>query len=359
MRIVIDLTSLSFHMTGIERYASCVTEEILKQDKINEYVLIFRNEVHQIFKKSEFDNVKKEVIFGDNKLFFYQFILKRKLNKIKADKYLFFSFPSPIFFRKKGIINTIHDATAWDCPKSMKFLQRLYWKINIKNAVRVSEHIITVSNFSKNRIITVLKYDENKIIVAYPGVYKKNFGEKIAANEFKTKFDFPEKYLLTLSTLEPRKNLEMLLKAFSEIQNIVDYSLVLVGRKGWKIDDLIKEYNVNEKVIITGFIEDKYLSSIYKNAFYFVFPSLYEGFGLPPIESISYGTPVISSNAASLPEVLMDNAIYFNPNDKDELKKILLKINTQKSKVECKLNDFQKNNFDFSASAKKVIKLLK
>lgn len=359
MKIVIDLTALSFHMTGIERYASCITEEILKQDKKNIYILIFRNEVHQIFNKPEFNDIKKEILFGDNKLFFYQFTLKRKLNKIKADKYIFFSFPSPIFFRKKGIINTIHDVTAWDCPKSMKFLQRLYWKKSIKHAVRVSENIITVSQFSKDRINKVLKYDRDKIIVAYPGVYKKNFGEQIDAKEFNKKFNLPQKYILTLSTLEPRKNLKMLLDAFSEIQDSVEYSLVLVGRKGWKIDDLLFENKLNNKVVITGFVEDKYLASIYKNACYFVFPSIYEGFGLPPLEALTFGTPVISSDAASLPEVLMENAIYFNPNSKEELKKILLNIDSNKKNNEAKLNDFQKSNFNFSISASKIISLLK
>ncbi len=111
------------------------------------------------------------------------------------------------------------------------------------------------------------------------------------------------------------------MEAYDQVKDSVDYDLVLVGRKGWKMDEVLEKYGAKSRIHITGFVDDEHLSSIYKNAVCFVFPSLYEGFGLPPVEALALGTPVISSDAASLPEVLMNQATYFHSNSKKELEK--------------------------------------
>ena len=116
----------------------------------------------------------------------------------------------------------------------------------------------------------------------------------------------------------------MLVNAYDELirENKIDLDLVLAGRKGWMMDnflDNIPSSTVN-RIYFTGFIDDKLLPYVYKNAMLFVFPSIYEGFGIPPIESLSMGVPVVSSDAASLPEVLKDSSIYFKSNDKEDLK---------------------------------------
>lgn len=360
MKIAIDLTSLSYHMTGIERYAACVSEKMLEQDRVNEYFLLFRNDVYPTFLKYiDGDRVKSVILTGDNKLLFCQMVLLRALNKIKADKYLFFAFTSPMLFRKKGIINTIHDMGAWDSSESMKPLQKLYWQTTMRWSATVSDRIITVSEFSRGRIAEILNYPEEKIEVIYSAVYEeviKDYGYSF--KEVQDKYSLSAKYIMTLSTLEPRKNMEILLKAFTEIQNQVDYDLVLVGRKGWKMDEIIDKYNGNGRIHITGFIEDEHLSTIYKNAMCFVFPSLYEGFGLPPVEALALGTPVISSDAASMPEVLRDQAVFFHNNDEEELVRLLLKLENRIGNMPHGLDDYQKENYRFETSAKKVLDLL-
>ena len=172
MKIAIDLTSLSYHMTGIERYAACVSEQMLAQDSANEYYLLFRNNVYPIFTKYiDGERVKSVILSGENKLLFFQIILPRALYRIDAEKYLFFAFTSPILFRKKGIINTIHDMGAWDFSESMKTLQKLYWQTTIKCSASVSEKIITVSNFSKGRISKILKFPNEKIHIVNSAIY--------------------------------------------------------------------------------------------------------------------------------------------------------------------------------------------
>lgn len=360
MIIVIDLTSLSYHMTGIERYAACVTEKMLEQDKTNKYILLFRNEIYPIFQRY-IDNsrIRASILHGNKKVVFFQLVLMRELYKIKADKYLFFAFTSPLLFKKKGIYNTIHDMGAWDASDAMKISQKIYWRTTMRRAAKVSQGIITVSDFSRGRIADILKYPKEKIRVVNSAVYEgviKDYGYSF--DEIKKIYDLPEKYIMTLSTLEPRKNMVMLLDAFSEVQQDVNYDLVLVGRKGWKMDEVIEKYDAKERIHITGFVKDEHVSVLYKNAMCFVFPSLYEGFGLPPVEALALGTPVIASDAASIPEVLMEQAAYFKNNSIDELKQILLSLENNLNSMPCGLNNYQKENYCFESSAKKVINFI-
>lgn len=361
MKIAIDLTSLSWHLTGIERYAMCITDKMIDTDKENTYYLIFRNEVFPLFKdRVDSKRIKAIVLKGDNKLLFLQIKLLRALRKTGADKYLFFAFPSPILFKNEGIINTIHDMGAWDSAEEMATLSKYYFRASYRNAAKVSKTIITVSEFSKRRIHEILGIREERIKVIYSAVYEDILqGEVAPFTEVKEEYNLPHKYIMTLSTLEPRKNMKILLEAFDQIADRVDYDLVLVGRKGWKMDDVLEQYRAKDRIHITGFVKDKYLSAIYKNAYCFVFPSLYEGFGLPPVEALALGTPVISSDAASLPEVLMNQAVYFHNNSIDELSSILLNLENNVASMPHVLNEEQIQNYSFNIAASKVLDLLK
>lgn len=360
MKIAIDLTSLSYHITGIERYALCVSEKMIMLDSENEYILIFRNEVYPVFKKLV-DNarVKAVILTGNNKLLFYQIVLPFNLYRIRADRYLFFAFTSPILFRRSGIINTIHDMGPWDASEALKFLQKVYLKTTCFFSAKASKKIITVSQFSKNRISEILNISSDLINVipsaVYEGVLKGHAG---SFNEVKGKYGIPDTYIMTLSTLEPRKNMEMLLRAFDEIQDRVGYDLVLVGRKGWKMDEVIEKYNKKNRIHITGFVSDEDVSLIYKNAMCFVFPSLYEGFGLPPVEALALGTPVLSSDAASLPEVLREQATYFINRDIDDLKRKLSQLEIDVKEMPRCLDEYQKQTYSFDTAAMKVLAIL-
>jgi glycosyltransferase involved in cell wall biosynthesis len=360
MVIAIDLTSLSYHMTGIERYAACVSERMIEQDTKNSYILIFRDAVYPTFKsKINGERVKAIILYGSNKLIFYQIILPFSLYHIKADRFLFFAFTSPILFRRKGIFNTIHDMGPWDAVDAMKKSQKLYWRLTMRFSTSISVGMITVSEFSKGRISEILKYPKNKIQVIPAAVYEgitKDYGIEYEA--VKEKYSLPDKYIMTLSTLEPRKNMKILLEAYSAICDKVDYELVLVGRKGWMMDEILEKYNTQNRIHITGFVEDDHVALIYKNAICFVFPSLYEGFGMPPVEALAVGTPVVASDAASIPEVLMGQAVYFKNNSKEELESILLTLNENVNDMPHELTDYQKQNYNFTASAERVIEFI-
>ncbi len=352
MRIAIDLTSLADNFSGIERYAMSIAEELIALDgeRKNTYILLFKRKVHKEFEKYK---GRKNVVFkvypGRNKLVFQQIILPFCLYGIKADVYLFLAFQSPVLFRRKGIYNTIHDLTSWDCPETMKKKMELYFKLTIRNALWASKGIIVNSRFTRDRIVDKFHYDKKRITIAYCGI-SDVFMNYIAAQptespnseankkeieahleeirnkslDIRHKYHLPEQYLLCLATLEPRKNLPFLVEAYVELleEGMTDMPLVLAGRKGWKMDEFLNrlEEDYRRSIVVTGFIEDEDLPYVYHMADCFIFPSIYEGFGMPPLEAMAVGTMVISSDAASLPEVLGKAASYFQSGNKEELK---------------------------------------
>ncbi|NMF04830.1 glycosyltransferase family 4 protein [Clostridium beijerinckii] len=369
MKILIDLTSLADNFSGIERYALNISKQIIFNDKNNEYILIFKNSIHEKFKIFEkYNNIEIRIINGKNKLIFNQVILPYHLYSMKADRYLFLAFPSPILFRKKGIINTVHDLTCYDYPETMKVFPRLYFKFGIRNAVKVSSEILTVSKFSKKRIEDT--FGINNVNIIYNGVSEVFLASDSKNTDENTlwarnKYGLPHKYLMCLCTLEPRKNIELLINAYVELrnENKLTLKLVLVGRKGWKIEKLLDDINtkyVND-IIVTGFVDDEDLPLIYKAASCFIFPSLYEGFGIPVIEAMYMNVPVICSNTSSLPEVVNDCGILFENNNKEDLKyKILEFLNKTENEISniTKLAKKRSKEFSWCNEAVKLIKLL-
>lgn len=358
MRNLIDLTSLSYHITGIERFAMCITEEILKLDTVNEYVLLFRNEIYPVF-SSYIDGkrVMAKVIHGNQKLLFFQVIIPFELYRIKADNYLFFAFPSPILFFNKNIYNTIHDMGRWDCPET-KGLHLFYFKTTEALSLKKAKHVFTVSYFSKERINKIMNIPLDKITVTYNGIANSLVNSDSNIGIVRSKYKLPEKYIMFLSTLQPRKNLRLLLEAYSEIMDKIDYDLVLIGRVGWNVDDLINQYNLNGRITFTGFVDDEDVAVIYKNAMCFIFPTLYEGFGIPPVEALSMGCPVISSDSSCMKEVLRKQAIYFENNNKEALKKLLIGLSNDAENMPRQLDDYQRTNYSYKVSAEKIISTL-
>ena len=235
-------------------------------------------------------------------------------------------------------------------------MQRLYSRIANRNAARVSEKIFTVSDFSKSRIHELLRVQKDRIVVTYNGISESfNTDHLKTFAEIKKKYNLPDRYIMNLSTIEPRKNLPFLLECFDSISEEVDYDIVLVGRKGWKMDELLNSISSNERVHLTGFVEDDEVVEIYKHAMCFVFPSVYEGFGIPPIEALAMGTPVISSDSSCLKEVLRDQAVFFKNNDTEELKKLLLKLPEMSRSMPRQLDSYQKEHFSFQHSAQIIL----
>lgn len=371
MRVLIDLTSLADNLSGIERYAACLTLELIKNRDID-FILIFKEGIPKLFQKFIYgENITHEIVPRYKKLYFSQWILPKVINKYKADWYLFLAFPVPLLLYKKNMISTIHDICCWDCPETMKSISKWYFRISHKIAIRKCSNIITISDFSKKQILDYLHYNENKLWVLYCGVDKKFLNNSIENNHINekmiySKYNLPTKYILSLSTLEPRKNLVLLVQAYQKLvlQNSISIPLVLAGRKGWKMDALLTDIDdrVIPKIIFTNFVEDKDLPKVYNGAELFVFPSKYEGFGMPPLEAMACSTLVLSSDATSLPEVLGKAALYFKSEDVISLaNKLYQALNLElKDKEEyIKLGKERVMEFNWEKEGQKLYALLK
>ncbi len=191
--------------------------------------------------------------------------------------------------------------------------------------------IITISQSTKNDYVKLYSFSESKIFPILLG-FNKNVFYPVKDPELiestKNTFNIQEKYILSLGTLEPRKNLSSVVKAFNQWCSSFPnekLSLVLIGRKGWKSGEIFDEINKNKKnIITTGFIEDQYLASLYSGALFFCYPSHYEGFGLPLLESMACGTPVIYGNNSSMPEIAEGSGL---PVDSNNVQDIYEKMN--------------------------------
>ena len=368
MNICIDLTSLYDKLSGIEKFTMMISKNMIQNDNKNRYILIFWNEIHEEFNNIvNKENVEYKIIKSKNKLVMSQIILPLQLYKIKADKYLFMAFPSPIFFRNKNIINTIHDMTPWLYPETMSIKGLILFKTLIFNAIKISKSIITVSNSSKNDILKIFK-SNIQIDVIYNGVdevfTKFEYNENVSI-DVKRKYSLPEDYILALGTLEPRKNFKLLLKAFVELkrENLIKDKLVIVGRKGWKYDGILNgiEKDILEDIFFTGFVETNELPYIYRGASLFVLPSIYEGFGIPAIEASSMECIVLTSDIEVFKEILQDKAVYFKSNNVLDLKQKILQIKEfderDKMKVKMELVENSKK-YNWTNEALKLLNVI-
>lgn len=214
---------------------------------------------------------------------------------------------------------TVHDLSYFYYPE--EFLKKDLYKLEnwTKYSVRKAEKVIAVSKSTKKDLMTYYEVPEKKIEVVYNG-FEKLVPKKLQPTHYKLQ---PQKYILFVGTLQPRKNLLTLIKAYALFhRKHKDMKLVIVGKRGWmyhEIYKIVEKLHLTKDVVFTGYAPDETVVDLYKNAFCFVAPSYYEGFGIPTLEAMSFGTPVISSNTASLPEVGGPAALYFNPFEEKEL----------------------------------------
>lgn len=332
MRIAIDLTSLADNFSGIERYAANMAMSIVEQDDVDKFVLLFKESVFPWFETfGDRANVDLCIVpRGEGgKVVFSQFTLPQELKRLKPDIALFMAFPCPLLYCGKSI-SAVHDLTCFDCPDTMTRKSRLYWVVETNSVARGRRKVLTVSQFSKGRIIERYGKDPDDVIVAYDGVdrsvFNTEFGEG-TEHDVCLRYGLPKRFLLSLSTIEPRKRLDLLVAAWSELwdEGAIDRDLVLAGRKGWKVDELLAGVSEDARahVHFTGFVKEEDLPVLYRMSDLFVFPSRYEGFGLPPVEAHDSGGRSLCSDIPCLKEICGDKAAYFRSGDKDDLKRAL------------------------------------
>lgn len=247
----------------------------------------------------------------------------------KADITQFFNFAVPPGVKGKRIA-MIHDMAYKSYPHTVNKKTRVWLELCMKKSCRHADHIVTVSDFSKREIIRYLHVSQEKITVVPNAVdhtvYHANYTEK-QIQKVLDKYQVEREYFLYLGTIEPRKNLERLLGAYEKLYQTKKKAMhipqmVLAGKKGWLYEGIYEKarrLNMGNKILFLGYVAPQDSPLLMCGAKAFVFPSLYEGFGMPPLEAMACGTPVITSNTAALPEVAGGAGILVNPESEEEI----------------------------------------
>ena len=335
-------------------------------DKKNEYVVYLPQEPTADMPK-ESSNWKYKVI--PNKKLWTIFGLSKNLIKEK-NLDLFFSptHYSPLFSSCPQIISILdvsYKRFPEMFPKKDLLKLALWGKLSIESAKK----IITISNSSKNDIINAYKVSAGKVEVIPLGIKDVNASD-MNKSEFIEKYNLKNPYVLFVGTLQPRKNIAKLVEAFAKLESRIKnqesrtkgLDLVIVGRKGWDYEKILSapdKFGISERVKFLENVTNEDLPLFYKNAEVFVLPSLYEGFGLPILEAMQNECPVVTSNVSSLPEAGGDAALYFDPNDTDDIaEKIEKVISDPKLREEMvRKGKEQIKKFSWEKSAKEVIRV--
>ncbi len=343
IRIAIDIRILGKKRTGDETVFFELTREVIRQDSQNEYFLL-TNESDQgaleILRKRlglEGENAKGHLVVlpATNRFLWNGVTLPRYLKEAAID--VFHTQYILPFWLPKGlkVVNHIHDVSFCAYPELIGRKDRFFLNLLIPRSLRRSDAIVTPSAFTKAEVIKYYGTDETKIHVIYNALgsdFKKEAISTLTDQELQQKYHLPEKYILYVGTLQPRKNIPFLLQAFAKLRER-DSSLriVLVGSRtghhfDHRIDETISKLQIKDDVVFPGYVATEDLPRIYQMADVFVFPSLYEGFGIPLLEAMSMEVPVIASNQPCLREIGGDAALYFDLTKIDSLTELLYSL---------------------------------
>lgn len=318
MRIVIDGRMLGW--TGIGRYTKNLLTELEKLDRRNEYLVLVQSKDWQGYRPKA-KNFQKHRADIEPYGVANQTRLPALIKKLKPDLVHFTHFTVPLTYKDPFVV-TVHDLTLVDYRnvrggtlKSLAYSgKQVAMKKVLTHALKQARAVITPSQFVAGELRRRFRVDSSRLAITYEAA------EKLAgrpAKALKTPFIF------YLGNYYPHKNISLLLEAFKEVLiNHPDLQLVLAGQADYfqeQIKKLARRLKVERSVLFPGPVSDSQLLALYKNAELFVFPSLSEGFGLPPLEAMAQGTPVLSSDATSLPEILGDAALYFDPQNAEDL----------------------------------------
>lgn len=357
---------MSDNYSGIAWYTFNLLQAIFELDKNNEYILFYNNS--KPFKLPKFSS--KNVTFSgfkySNKILNLSFLLfnKPSIDKLIGEVDIFFmpniNFSALSNNCKKVI--TVHDLSYLRYPQFLTLKSRFWHKIlMVKRIIEKSEVVIAVSESTKNDLIDLLKVDPYGVRVVYEGVDSKFrvVTNQIELNRVVKKYKLPAKFILYLGTLEPRKNIESIVEAYSKLNT--DYYLVISGGGGWKSKKIMQLAKKNDKIKIIGYINESDKRGLYNLAGLFVYPSYYEGFGLPPIEAMACGTPVISGSNSSQVEIVKNGAILVDPYNVNELHESMTAIlNNDELKKDLISNGFSvANEYSWDKTAYEVVNVFK
>lgn len=353
--------------TGIGLCVEELIHHLVQVDQDNHYTVMLPPEVAEVFPFYA-DNLKKLAVRFPHYTYSEQLFMPKFLQRQNFDLIHYTNFNSPILFRATKSVVSVYDLTLWYFPgrRQRSWFRHMVYRYVIRKSCENAERIIAISEGTKADIVKHLGISPDKIDVIYaaPAKRYRPIEDAKFVEMIRSKHNISRPFFLYVGQWRAHKNVVRMIRAFALVRRRynLDYQLVLVG----KVDELapevldtIRKLNLQSDVVTTGYVADDELPYFYTAAEAFVFPSLYEGFGIPPLEAMAAGTPVVSSNVSVMPEVLGDAAHYFDPTNVEEMAAAMHKVATnftlKKQLVE--RGFAQARKYSFTKMAKEVLKV--
>ncbi|MFN2188794.1 MAG: glycosyltransferase family 4 protein [Candidatus Promineifilaceae bacterium] len=326
-KIGIDVTSALSQRAGIGRYTRELVSALVNSVQTFEYLLFSAKQpswdrLSSRIKESAQVSYRQAPL-SEQWLYriWHRFRIPVPVQRFTGEFDLFYSpdFVLPPVARGNPTVLTVHDLSFIHYPETFTPALRRYLNNAVPRSIHAAAHVLADSEATKNDLREIWGIPEEKISIIYSGVdpaFKPPSNSKNIAN-MKAKYKLGDKpYILSVSTVQPRKNYKMLIQAYKELVDEFPHQLVIAGGMGWLYEDTlneVKRLGLEDRVRFLGYVDDEDLPALYSNATLFTFPSLYEGFGLPILEAMACGVPVIVSDASSLPEVAGGNGLILPP----------------------------------------------
>lgn len=322
VRIAIELTSLELDKGGTARAAESLVELLEADSRVELSTVRHRG-------KEPTSALARTVRGLARELIYLPFTLPRWIEKNQPD---LLHCPAPLTPTRSSrpVVVTVHDVVPWDHPEWMTRRIVRYYRALLPRLIARSAHVITSSEYSRRRMLELFDLDPERITTV-PLALDPKFTTGGADPEHLRAAGADSPYVLTVGTLQPRKNIDGAIAGFVRMREQSERALklVIVGARGWRDDELMKlieQSPYSEDIVVAGRVDDATLVDLYRGAEAFVFPSRYEGFGYPPLEAMACGTPVVSSDNTSIAEAIGDAALVVDPDDPASIGAALLKV---------------------------------
>jgi len=370
MHIGIDAHAIGARQGGNETYISNLIKSLAEIDGDNLYTIYLANAGAAAQWREEFTNRYKNfsvrLLPPPTPLVRVPVYLTYELFRRPVDV-LHVQYTAPPFCRIP-IVVTIHDLAFERMPETFTRRGSFQLKLTVRWTAKKAAKVATVSEYSRQDLLDIYKLPPEKVVVTYNGVessFTPQPSVQNEAEEIRRRFGVSRDFVLAVGSLQPRKNLVRLIRAYARLRSErQDFrpQLVIVGRKLWlanEIFDEVKKQRWADDVILTGYVADEDLPALYRAARAFVYPSLFEGFGLPPLEAMACGTPVVTSDVSSMPEITGDAALLIDPNDEGALANALIEVvNNDRLRADLREKGIaQAKKFTWRDAAEKTLRL--
>lgn len=349
LRIALDAQSTLGRKTGIGLYTANLLRALRQVAPQHEYV--------------ELAWGRTEELRTDQRLWWEQVELPRRARAARVDLLHLTGFGAPCW-RPCPILLTVHDLIGLLFPANLPPISRFYWAWWLPRTIRWADQVIADSEHTKHDLIRLLGIPAERIEVVHLGVGEAflPLDDQASLEAVRQEYGLPPAVILYVGTLEPRKGLDTLIAAYGALAAEIPHDLVIVGKKGWYTEPLFRQVEalgLAQRVHFTDYVADEDLPGLYNLADLFVYPSRYEGFGLPPLEAMACGLPVVCSNAASLPEVVGDAALLVSPDDAEALAAAMRRVlDDQALRAKMRARGLERaRRFTWEKTARRTVKI--